>query len=93
MRGAIDDGTANPGDAVRGSQLVVLATPVLAIVDLIERVGPAMPAKALLTDVGSTKLAVAQRALKVFGKKCGEEVSGGASDGGEGNEWRGLCGS
>jgi prephenate dehydrogenase len=69
-RGAIDDGSSNPGDAVRGSQLVVLATPVLAIVDLIERVGPVLPANALLTDVGSTKAAVAQRAVKVFGKKA-----------------------
>jgi prephenate dehydrogenase len=77
MRGAIDDGTANPGDAVRGSQLVVLATPVLAIVDLIERVGPALPANALLTDVGSTKLAVAKQALKVFGKKAGKKFLAG----------------
>src|ERR1700726_4812711 len=58
MRGAIDDGTANPGDAVRGTQMVVLAAPVLGIVDLIERVGPVLPAKALLTDVGSTKAAI-----------------------------------
>lgn len=71
-RGAIDDGSPNPGDAVRGSQVVVLATPVLAIVDLIERVGPVLPAKALLTDVGSTKAAVADRALKVFGKNAGK---------------------
>ena len=77
MRGAIDDGTVNPGDAIHGSQLVVLATPVLAIVDLIERVGPAMQANALLTDVGSTKLAVAQRALKVFGKKAGKKFLAG----------------
>ena len=54
-RGAIDDGIVDPGDAVRGSQVVVLAAPVLAIVDLIERVGPVLPAKTLLTDVGSTK--------------------------------------
>ena len=71
MRGAIDDGTGNPGDAVRGSDLVVLATPVLAIVDLIERVGPVLPAKALLTDVGSTKTAVVEQATKVFGNKAG----------------------
>ena len=77
MRGAIDDGSSSPGDAIRGSQLVVLATPVLAIVDLIERVGPAMPANALLTDVGSTKLAVVQRALKVFGKKAGKRFLAG----------------
>ena len=77
MRGAIDDGTVNPGDAVRGSQLVVLATPVLAIVDLIERVGPALPAKALLTDVGSTKAAVVERAVKVFGKSAGKKFLAG----------------
>jgi len=68
QRGAIDDGTSDPGDAVRGSQLVVLATPVLGIVDLIDRVGPILPAKALLTDVGSTK--IVERAQKVFGKNA-----------------------
>lgn len=77
MRGAIDDGTANPGDAVRGSQLVVLATPVLAICDLIERVGPVLPAKALLTDVGSTKVAVVERAVRVFGKNVGKRFLAG----------------
>ena len=77
MRGAIDDGTADPGDAVRGSQLVVLATPVLAIVDLIERLGPVLPARTLLTDVGSTKAAVVDRALKVFGKNAGKRFLAG----------------
>src|ERR1700689_5868003 len=76
-RGAIDEGFANPGDAVRGSQLVVLATPVLAIVDLIERLGPALPAKTLLTDVGSTKTAVSERAAKVFGKNAGRRFLAG----------------
>jgi prephenate dehydrogenase len=75
--GAIDAGFADPGDAVRGSQLVVLATPVLAIVDLIERVGPVLAADALLTDVGSTKAAVAERALKVFGKNAGKRFLAG----------------
>ena len=77
MRGAIDDGTANPGDAVRSSQVVVLATPVLAICDLIDRVGPVLPAKALLTDVGSTKTAVVERAVKVFGKAAGKRFLAG----------------
>lgn len=77
MRGAIDDGTADPGDAVRGSQVVVLATPVLAIVDLIDRVGPILPAKTLLTDVGSTKATVVERAVKVFGKQAGKRFLAG----------------
>ena len=76
-RGAIDEGVANPADAVRGSQVVVLATPVLAIVDLIERLGPALPAKILLTDVGSTKTVVATQALKVFGKNAGRRFLAG----------------
>lgn len=77
MRGAIDAGFANPGDAVRGSEVVVLATPVLAIVDLIERVGPVLPAQSLLTDVGSTKSLVVERALKVFGKNAGKRFLAG----------------
>jgi prephenate dehydrogenase len=67
-RGAIHEGIIDPGDAIRGSQLVVLATPVLAIIDLIERLGPAFPARTLMTDVGSTKRAVIESAQKVFGK-------------------------
>jgi prephenate dehydrogenase len=70
MRGVIDNGFAEPLDAIRGSQLVVLATPVLSIVDLIGRLGPGLPATTLLTDVGSTKAAVSEQALKVFGKNA-----------------------
>jgi prephenate dehydrogenase len=77
MRGVIDSGFVEPGDAVRGSQLVVLATPVLAIVDLIRRLGPGLPSTTLLTDVGSTKAAVAQQALAVFGKNTGKRFLGG----------------
>jgi len=76
-RGAIDGGFVDPGDAVRGSQLVVLATPVLAIVDLIDRVGPVLPAKALLTDVGSTKTLVVERAVKMFGKSAAKRFLAG----------------
>ena len=77
MCGAIDNGSPNPGDAVHGSQVVVLATPVLAIIDLIERVGPVLSSKALLTDVGSTKAAVVERAVKVFGKSAGKRFLAG----------------
>src|SRR4029077_13313843 len=63
--GAIDAGTTNPAEAVRGSAVVILATPVVGIIDLIERLGPALPTKTLMTDVGSTKSEVAHRAQKV----------------------------
>src|SRR5215471_15486933 len=77
MRGAIDEGTVNPGDAVRGSQLVVLATPVLAICDLIDRLATVLPSRTLLTDVGSTKTAVVERAKAVFGKSAGKRFLAG----------------
>jgi prephenate dehydrogenase len=75
--GAIEAGTTDPADAVRGSDLVVLATPVLAILDLIERIGPALLAKALVTDVGSTKVQVVQRAAKSFGRNAGQRFLAG----------------
>ncbi len=68
--GVVDQGFIEPVDAVRGSQLVVLATPVLAIVDLIGKLGRSLPASALMTDVGSTKTAVAAQALEIFGEKA-----------------------
>jgi len=70
-RGAIDEGFTHPFEATRGSQIVILATPVLAIIDMIHRLGPTLPPKTLLTDVGSTKAAVLEEAKKVFGKNLG----------------------
>jgi len=77
MRGVIDNGFVEPADAVRGSQLVMLATPVLGIVDLIGRLGPSLPASTLMTDVGSTKAAVTERALQVFGNDARRRFLGG----------------
>jgi len=70
--GVVDEGVVDPGEAVRGSQLVVLATPVLAIVDLIGKLASELPATTLLTDVGSTKTAVVEQALQAFGKNAGQ---------------------
>ena len=66
--GAIDSGSVNPVDAIRGSQVVVLAAPVGAIIALIDLLGPSLPAKTLLTDVGSTKVEIVSHARAVFGK-------------------------
>jgi len=75
--GAIESGTPNPGDAVHGSDLVILATPVIAILDLIDRLGPALPARTLVTDVGSTKAEIVARAVKSFGKTAGQRFLAG----------------
>src|SRR3989442_7141199 len=65
--GVIDAGEGNPLKAVSGSQIILLATPVGAIIELIERLGPVLPPQTLLTDVGSTKAEVLSRAKKIFG--------------------------
>jgi prephenate dehydrogenase len=70
-KGAIDDARTNLTDAVRGSQVVLLATPVGTIIELIGLLGGALPPKTLLTDVGSTKSQVLARAVEAFGKNTG----------------------
>jgi prephenate dehydrogenase len=76
-KGAIDLDCTNPADAIRGSQIVLLATPVGAIIDMIERVGPVLPSRALLTDVGSTKEQVVKQAKDVFGQDAGRRFLAG----------------
>jgi prephenate dehydrogenase len=76
-RGAIDHAAPDPVEACHGSQLVLLATPVGAIMDLIERVGPGLPSDAILTDVGSTKADIHARAGQVFGTNVAERFLAG----------------
>lgn len=65
--GAIDHGVEDPAEAIQGSDLILLATPVGTIIDLIERIGPVASTEALITDVGSTKQEILNRAQAVFG--------------------------
>ena len=66
--GAIDASEPDPLLACQGSQLVMLATPVGAIIDLLEKIGPVLPPDCLITDTGSTKADIAERAQQVFGE-------------------------
>ena len=68
--GVIDEGESNPLTAIRGSQIILLATPVGAIIELIESLGPTLSPKTLLTDVGSTKAEILLRAKKLFGNNA-----------------------
>jgi prephenate dehydrogenase len=65
--GVIDEAVEDPAASVQGSDLILLATPVGAIIDLIERIGPVASPDALITDVGSTKREILDRAYSVFG--------------------------
>ncbi len=68
-RGAVDEGLEDPAPAVAGADLVILATPVGAIVDLLPRLRDAAPKRSLITDVGSTKRLICQRAHEIFGEE------------------------
>ncbi|MFZ0481128.1 MAG: prephenate dehydrogenase [Terriglobales bacterium] len=76
-RGVIEAGSTNLADAVHGSDLVILAAPVLSILDLIERLGPSLPARTLVTDVGSTKAEIVAHAAKSFGRTAGQRFLAG----------------
>src|SRR5205085_6166913 len=75
--GVIDAGEVDPIAACRGSELVVLATGVAGIIDLVEKLGPVLPPEVLITDVGSTKTEIVTRARAVLGKAVGERFLGG----------------
>ncbi len=66
--GAIDRALPSR-EAVLGTDadVVVLATPVLPILDWMERLAPVLKPSQLVTDVGSTKREIAELAAKLFG--------------------------
>lgn len=66
--GLIDIGYADPADAVRGADLVILAMPVNATEAVLRTICPALPAQAVVTDVGSTKGNVVAAARAVWGE-------------------------
>jgi prephenate dehydrogenase len=65
--GAVDEGSPDAAMAVRNADLIILATPVGAILDLLPQLKAAVPPRALITDVGSTKRLVCQRAREILG--------------------------
>jgi prephenate dehydrogenase len=57
-RGAIDAACETLSDAVRNSDLVILATPLLAMRDLLAEIAPLLAPETIITDLGSAKGAV-----------------------------------
>ena len=68
-RGAFNKLEGRLQPAVEGADIVVLATPVMAMRDLMETIGPYMREDAVLTDVGSSKIVVNQWASEVLPKR------------------------
>ena len=53
--GAIERGQTNLKDAVRGADLVIIATPALAIKEIFSELSPHLPSGCIVTDTASTK--------------------------------------
>ena len=60
--GAIQDSAKDVDEAVRNADLVILATPVGKILDLLAQLKVSFSSHALVTDVGSTKQRITERA-------------------------------
>lgn len=65
--GVIDQAAGSIGQAVRGSDLVVLAVPVRAVRPVLSELKPSLEADAILSDVGSTKGSFVADVEAVFG--------------------------
>jgi prephenate dehydrogenase len=88
-RGAIDSVAADPISAATSSEIVLLSGPVFTIQEWLEKLAPLLQPHQLVTDVGSVKVAISQRAQPLFGgpgqagflpghPMAGKEVSGAA---------------
>ncbi len=74
VRGAIDRGDTDTKQASKGSDVVVFATPVGAMLSTFEKLAPTLPPGTLVTDTGSTKQQLVERARMVFGAEAGVRV-------------------
>jgi prephenate dehydrogenase len=64
--GAIKEAASDIASAVRGSDLVYIALPIGATVDVLSKIAEVADANALVTDTGSTKALICQQAQKYF---------------------------
>jgi prephenate dehydrogenase len=74
--GVADRVTTDPVDAVRDADIVVLGVPLSAMRDLMAKIAPALPAHAIVTDVGSTKQSVIADATATMGDALSRFVPG-----------------
>ena len=67
-RGAIDEGTVNLEEGIKEADMVIIATPVKTILDLLPKINPFLKKGCIVTDVGSTKGQIVKRAEKILSK-------------------------
>jgi prephenate dehydrogenase len=65
---AVDAIVTDPLEAARGSQVTVLAVPIYATLDLMEKLAGVLGPEQLLTDVGSTKQVIAEAGMRLYNR-------------------------
>ena len=65
--GAIDNAAPTVESAIQDADVIVLATPISSILALLPLVAEHAPVHALVTDTGSTKVEIVDKAKRVFG--------------------------
>lgn len=97
--GAIDTIAADPVAAAKAAQVVLIAVPIFATLDLMEQLAPALGPDHLVTDVGSTKAQITDAADRLYntpdrpGFLPGHPMAGkerGGADLGDANLFRGA---
>ena len=74
--GAIDEAAADLADGVQTADLIVLATPVATVLDLLPKVIALAPPGTLFTDTGSTKVQIMERAAALLGSRADRFLGG-----------------
>ena len=64
--GAIDSLAADPIEAARASQVVVLCVPIYATLDFMEKLAGVLGSEHLVTDVGSTKRLISEAGARLY---------------------------
>jgi prephenate dehydrogenase len=74
--GIIDDYNLSVTEAVIDADVIVVATPLGAMLGIFEKILPGLSSKSVITDVGSVKGSVVKDARLVFGKQFPQFVAG-----------------
>ena len=64
--GAIDKGTDNLLDGIQNADLIIIATPIGTILEILAKIAPHLKEKCLVTDTGSTKTEIMKEANRIL---------------------------
>jgi prephenate dehydrogenase len=64
--GAVDSLAADPIEAARASQITLVAVPIYATLDFMEKLAPVLGPEQLVTDVGSTKRTITEAGTRLY---------------------------